>query len=124
MPEVAPMRLPPWRKMETTSTAHQSTAGNAQLNPFRPMAELMKAAYRQGYAVPSFCVWNSESMELVLRTAVRLKAPVILMSGPWEFGFTSPREMGGIAHALASMIPARAALHLDHGESLERVEAC
>jgi ketose-bisphosphate aldolase len=46
------------------------------------------------------------------------------MSGPWEFGFTAPRELGAVARSLASLIPARAALHLDHGESLERVEAC
>jgi ketose-bisphosphate aldolase len=88
------------------------------------MAELVNEAYRQGYAVPSFCVWNSDSMELVLRTAVRLEAPVILMSGPWEFGFSTPREVGAVAQALASLIPATAALHLDHGDSLERVEAC
>jgi ketose-bisphosphate aldolase len=88
------------------------------------MAEFMGAAYRQGYAVPSFCVWNSDSIELTLRTAARLRAPVILMSGPWEFGFTGPLELGAVAHSLASLIPARAALHLDHGDTLERVEAC
>jgi len=88
------------------------------------MAELLRAAYGRGYAVPSFCVWNSESIELTLRTAARLQSPVILMSGPWEFGFTSLREMGAVASSLAHLIPARAALHLDHGDSIERVEAC
>ena len=110
--------------MDRLKTAPLESPARTHDNPFRPMSELMGAAYKQGYAVPSFCVWNSDSIELTLRTAARLKAPVILMSGPWEFGFTSPRELGAVAHSLASMIPARAALHLDHGDTLERVEAC
>ncbi len=110
--------------MESTKNARPETLSNTKGSPFRPMSELIQAAYKNGYAVPSFCVWNSESIELTLRVAARLKSPVILMSGPWEFGFTNPREMGAIAHSLASLLPARAALHLDHGESLERVEAC
>ncbi len=110
--------------MERTITGRESLAGNTKRKIFRPMAELLRAACKGGYAVPSFCVWNSDSIELTLRTAARLKAPVILMSGPWEFGFTSPREMGAVAHSLAALSSARTALHLDHGDSLERVEAC
>ena len=110
--------------MDRTSISQLDLPKRIEGNPFRPMAELMGEAYKQGYAVPSFCVWNSDSIELTLRTAARLKAPVILMSGPWEFGFTSPRELGAVAHSLATIIPARAALHLDHGDSLERVGAC
>ena len=53
---------------------------------FIPMAELLRRAAAEGYAVPSFCVWNAESMEVVLRTAAKLRAPVILMGGPAEFG--------------------------------------
>ena len=91
---------------------------------FLPMAELLGRAFKGGYGVPSFCVWNSDSIELTLRTAARLKAPVILMSGPWEFTFTGARQLGAIAHALAAHFDVQAALHLDHGESLERVEEC
>jgi ketose-bisphosphate aldolase len=91
---------------------------------FLPLAELLGRAYKGGYGVPSFCVWNSESMELTLRAAARLKAPVILMTGPWEFSFTGPRELAAVAHALAKQFDVQAALHLDHGDSLERVEAC
>ena len=50
------------------------------------MHVLQQEALKGGYGVPSFCVWNAENIDAVLRTAERLKAPVILMSGPGEFG--------------------------------------
>ena len=55
---------------------------------FVPMLQLLQRAVSEGYAVPSFCVWNAESIEVVLRVAAELKAPVILMNGPGEFGST------------------------------------
>jgi len=89
---------------------------------FVPMSELLRDAAEGGYAVPSFCVWSAEMMKVVLTTAERLKAPVILMNGPMEFRLLMPLEHGAVAHALAPLFSARAALHLDHGDSLERAE--
>jgi tagatose 1,6-diphosphate aldolase GatY/KbaY len=91
---------------------------------FVPMSELLIAAASGGYAVPSFCAWNAESIEVILSTASDLKAPVILMNGPGEFGLLSHIELGAVAHALAKRFEVRAALHLDHGDSLPQVEAC
>jgi tagatose 1,6-diphosphate aldolase GatY/KbaY len=88
------------------------------------MVQLLRRAASEGYAVPSFCVWNAESMEVVLRTAAKLKAPVILMNGPGEFGLLAPGDQGAVAHALAERFDIPAALHLDHGNSLAQVEAC
>lgn len=88
------------------------------------MAELLQPAWKNGYAVPSFCAWNAEVSETILQVAAELKAPVILMSGPGEFGLNSPDTLGRIAHALIQKYPVRAALHLDHGDSPEMVEAC
>jgi tagatose 1,6-diphosphate aldolase GatY/KbaY len=56
--------------------------------------------------------------------AAELKAPVILMSGPGEFGLNSPDTLGLIAHGLIKRYPVQAALHLDHGDSFEMVEEC
>src|SRR5215831_17472474 len=100
------------------------TPARRSLVKFAPMSELLKQAATGGYAVPSFCVWNAESMEVVMRTAEKLKAPVILMNGPGEFGLLSPRDLGAVAHALAERFEVRAALHLDHGNSVAQVEAC
>jgi len=91
---------------------------------FVPMLQLLQRAVSEGYAVPSFCVWNAESIGVVLRTAAELKAPVILMNGPGEFGLLSPRDLGVVAHALAERFEVPAALHLDHGNSLAMVEDC
>jgi len=91
---------------------------------FVPMADLLQHAVSEGYAVPAFCVWSAETMETVLQSAEKLKAPVIMMTGPSEFAVLKPADMGAIAQTVARRFQVRAALHLDHGDSLELVEAC
>jgi len=91
---------------------------------FVPMLQLLRRAVSEGYGVPAFCVWNAESIEVVLRVAAELKAPVILMNGPGEFGLLAPRDLGAVAHALAERFDVPAALHLDHGNSMAMVEDC
>ncbi len=91
---------------------------------FVPMGELTARAFREGYAVPAFCTWNAESMEAVLLTAARLRAPVILMSGPGEFPVMAPATMAAVAYAVKKRYDTPAALHLDHGDSLEMVRQC
>ena len=88
------------------------------------MHELLQPAYEGGYAVPSFCAWNAEVAETILQVATDLKAPVILMSGPGEFGLNSPDTLARICGAIASKYPVPVALHLDHGDSLETVKDC
>jgi ketose-bisphosphate aldolase len=88
------------------------------------MAELLGPARAGGYAVPSFCVWNAETMFAVLRAADTLRAPVILMNGPSEFEWLRPAELAAVARALAAPVRVPLALHLDHGNSLDQVEEC
>jgi tagatose 1,6-diphosphate aldolase GatY/KbaY len=89
-----------------------------------PMHKLLQPAWRAGYAVPSFCAWNAEITETILEVAARLKAPVILMSGPGEFALNPPDTLAHITMALVEKYPVPAALHLDHGDSPDRVETC
>ncbi len=91
---------------------------------FLPSKELVDDAYRDGYAVPAFCVWNAETTETVLRAAADLRAPVMIMSGPSEFEVFPPDVMAEIARAMAKKYDVRAALHLDHGDSPELAERC
>jgi len=91
---------------------------------FVPMGELLEGARAGGYAVPSFCVWSAEAMETALRVAERLRAPVILMNGPGEFPVLSPATVGAVAYAIAERFSVPAALHCDHGSTLEEVAAC
>lgn len=88
------------------------------------MKPMLEDALARGYGVPSFCVWNAESVRGVLQTAVRLKSPVILMAGPGEFPLVDIEDLATIVRAFASDHPLPAALHLDHGNSLEQVRRC
>lgn len=88
------------------------------------MHELLRPAWNDGYAVPSFCAWNAEVTETILQVATDLKAPVILMSGPGEFPLNPPATLGAITRALIQKYPVPAALHLDHGDSFEMVVDC
>jgi ketose-bisphosphate aldolase len=88
------------------------------------MHELLQPAWKNGYAVPSFCAWNAEVAELALQVATELNAPVILMSGPGEFGLNSPDTLGRIVQGLIGKYRVSAALHLDHGDSPEMVRDC
>ena len=89
-----------------------------------PMRELLQPAWKCGYAVPSFCAGNAEVTETILQVAADLHAPVILMSGPGEFPLNGPDTMGLITRALVQKYGVPVALHLDHGDSPEVVEAC
>ena len=90
---------------------------------FVPMAELFGDALRRGYAVPSFCIWNAETANTVLRVAQKCRAPVMLMTGPGEL-LLSYGALADTARALAARYDVPAALLLDHGNSIEAVEAC
>jgi tagatose 1,6-diphosphate aldolase GatY/KbaY len=91
---------------------------------FVPMSLLVGKAYRKGYAVPAFCAWNAEVIEVILASAEKLRAPVILMSGPGEFHVLGPASIAAVAYAIKTRYDVPAALHLDHGDSLEMVRAC
>jgi len=91
---------------------------------YLPLADLLAHARQHGYAVPSFCTWNAEVLEVVLQTAQRLQAPVIVMAGPVEFGLLRPRILAPIARQLLDIYPVTAALHLDHGDTPEIVDDC
>ena len=79
---------------------------------FRPGIDLIRLAAAEGYAVPSFCVWNAETMVAVLSVAADLHSPVMLMNGPAEIlalvagrsGRGRPRRRAAIqrAHRAAS----------------------
>jgi len=91
---------------------------------FVPTSELLQQAASAGYAVPAFPIWDADTMVAILESAEKLKAPVIMMSGPSELAVIGPADMGAVAHTVARRFNTPAALHLDHGDSLELVEAC
>jgi ketose-bisphosphate aldolase len=91
---------------------------------FVPGLELLRRAAAGGYAVPAFCAWDAEMVAVVLSVAERLRAPVMVMSGPGEFPLMSPGLQARVARAVAAGFDAPAALHLDHGVSVEQAAEC
>ena len=91
---------------------------------FLPTAELVRDAYKRGYAVPSLCAWNAETMAAVLRVAGECRAPVILMNGPGEFPVQPAAMMADSARAAAADYSLPVALHLDHGDAIGQVREC
>lgn len=91
---------------------------------FLPAGDLIRNAFEGGYAVPSFCVWNAETLDTVLRVAAACRAPVLVMAGPGEFPLVAPPLMGDLARIVAARYDVPAALHLDHGDSPACVDAC
>ena len=92
--------------------------------PLVPSIELIREAFQQGYAIPSFCTWNAESMKAVLDTAEELHAPVMLMNGWAEFPVIRPALHSLVAHGIMKRYTIPAALHLDHGQSMDEVKEC
>ena len=91
---------------------------------FIPAINLIKQAEKEGYAVPSFTIWNAELIDIVLKTAQEMQSPVILLTGPAEFNLFPPQKLAQIAYNIASNYDIPAALHLDHGNSLDQVNEC
>ncbi len=89
------------------------------------MDTLLKAARKQHIAIGAFECWDSLNVEGIARAAAATHSPVIFQATAMEFG-----SIGG-AEALACIVnyyikrfDLDAALHLDHGASIEEVEEC
>lgn len=93
-------------------------------SPLVPLSDLLPAAREGGYAVPGFCVWNAETMTAVLAAAQSERAPVILMCGPSEFSLLSPKLLADLARRAVQEVNIPVALHLDHGDHLDRCREC
>ena len=92
--------------------------------PLLPSLDLIKSALKGGYAVPSFCTWDAESVKTVLDVAEEMSAPVMLMNGWAEFPIIRPSLYSTIVHGLIDRYTIPASLHLDHGQSMDEVREC
>ena len=92
--------------------------------PLLPSIELIRNARKEGYAVPSFCTWDAESIITVLNTAEEMKAPVMIMNGWAEFPVIRPRLYSIIVRGLIEQYTVPVSLHLDHGQSMDEIHEC
>ena len=89
------------------------------------MDTLLRQARNQKIALGAFECWDSINIQGIAKASAACKTPVIFQATPMEY-----EPMGGPA-ALTNMVKfyvekygIDAALHLDHGGSLEQVEDC
>ena len=75
--------------------------------------KLIRHAYENGYALPSFNICSLEMAQGCIDAARELQAPIILQTYQADLTFGSPRVMAAMVKALAE--EANVMLHLDHG---------
>lgn len=91
---------------------------------FVPTVQLVKKAFQESYAVPAFCAWNAEMIDIILQTAERMQSPVIILAAWVDFKLINTDLYYKLASKIAEQYTIPAALHLDHGRSLEEAQDC
>jgi fructose-bisphosphate aldolase class II len=88
------------------------------------LSDVLVPARRGGYAVGAFEVWNLESIQAVIGAAEGLTQPVILQVGPGEADYAGLEDiaLAALFHARRAQVPV--VVHLDHGDTFERVMQC
>lgn len=81
-------------------------------------------AQHAGYAVAGFAAYNLETIRTLVETADRLHAPVIIQTTPSNIDNMGIEYLVAIVKVAADKAQVPVALHLDHGDSLERVALC
>ncbi len=89
------------------------------------MDTLLMEARRKGQAIGAFECWNSDNIHAIAIAAAETGSPVILQASPAEYGLMGgPDVLRRIVEAYVEKYGITAALHLDHGSTLEHVREC
>ena len=86
--------------------------------------QMLEKAREGGYAVGAFNAENAEMVFAIVAAAQACRAPVILQTTPSTLRYLPPACFAALAAAAAREVSVPVALHLDHGDSLELVQAC
>ncbi|MDR2656327.1 MAG: class II fructose-bisphosphate aldolase [Oscillospiraceae bacterium] len=88
-----------------------------------PLVRLTDILPSEAWAVPALNIENMEMAQGVVDAAESLRAPVIIQTTPGTLKYAPPGVLAGIVTALAKSAAVPIVLHLDHGDTLERVSA-
>lgn len=83
---------------------------------------LLKAQHK-GYAVPAFNIHNLETLQVVVETAAEMRSPLIVAGTPGTFSYAGTGNVVAIAGDLAREHNLPLAIHLDHHEALNDIQA-
>lgn len=89
-----------------------------------PVAELLQAAEKGGYAVGAFNANNMEIVQAIAEAAEREKAPVIMQASQGAIKYAGLDYIVAMVRVAAEKSKVPIALHLDHGTSFEQVVRC
>lgn len=93
--------------------------------PLCRMDDLLKEARENHVAIGAFECWNSNNVRAIALAAARTGAPVIFQASPAEYDtMGGPQMLRVIVEGYAEEYGIRAALHLDHGSTLQNVSEC
>ncbi len=93
--------------------------------PLCRMDDLLKKARSGHYAVGAFECWDSNNIRAIALAAAETGAPVIFQASPVEYGTMGGADMlRRIVEGYVEKYHITAALHLDHGSTLEHVQEC
>lgn len=84
---------------------------------------MLLKAQRKGYAVPAFNIHNLETLQVVVETAAEMRSPLIVAGTPSTFNYAGKGNIVAIAADLAREHNLPLAIHLDHHEVLNDIEA-
>lgn len=83
--------------------------------------EILESAWKGGYAVPAFNVYNMETVMGVAQAAQELRSPVIFQVYSRLFEQGKGDYLAPVIREAAGRIPGPAAFHLDHGSGQDAV---
>lgn len=89
-----------------------------------PVAELLQAAEKGGYAVGAFNANNMEIVQAIAEAAEREMAPVIMQASQGAIKYAGLDYIVAMVRVAAEKSKVPIALHLDHGTSFEQVVRC
>ncbi len=92
--------------------------------PLTTAKPLLDAAYAEHYAVPHFNVCNLETVQGVAAAAADLRSPVIFGIHTVESDYAGTANIVCLLGSVIEENELTAAIHLDHGPSLERAIQC
>jgi fructose-bisphosphate aldolase class II len=88
------------------------------------VAELLKRAEQEEYAVGAFNVNNMEIVQAIAEAAEKERAPVIMQASQGAIKYAGLNYIIELAKTAAESCSVPIALHLDHGTSFEQVIQC
>ena len=88
------------------------------------MQQMLRKAMDQHYAVGAFNIVDYNSMKAVVRTAEKLRSPVIIQTSVKTVKFWGPDAIVAWVKQLAVDSPVPVALHLDHCKDLDDIRRC